>query len=99
MRCEHCSVYSVQELIPVTKLRMRIWKFPTCNISYTEIQVIIRKQEWQPRFIIYYRDKRVTDQQFKFYAVEIRDTEGEYTVNKERDRQINTEHLLELSET
>jgi len=42
---EHCSGYSVLQLIPVTKLRMRIWKFPPYNISCIEIQEIIRKQK------------------------------------------------------
>jgi hypothetical protein len=63
--------------MPVIKLRMRIWKFPPYNISCIEIQEIIPKQEWQTRLLIYYKSERVTYQQFKFYAVEIRDTEGD----------------------
>ena len=74
---EHCSGYSVLQLIPVTKLRMRIWKFPPYNISCIEIQEIIREQKWQTRLLICCKDKRVTDQQCKLYGAEMRDTEGE----------------------
>jgi hypothetical protein len=61
----------------VTKLRMRIWKFPPYNISCTGIQEIIRKEECQTRLLIYHKAKRVTDQQFELYTVNIQDTEGE----------------------
>jgi len=56
---------------------MRIWKFPTYNISCKEIEGIIRKQEWHTCLLIYCKAKRIIDQQFELYAVKIQDTEGE----------------------
>jgi hypothetical protein len=46
-------------------------------MSCIEIQEIVRKQEWQTGLPIYYKVRRVADQQLEWYAVEIRDTEGE----------------------